>query len=52
MLASGDIFVVILFSKVEIPRDTAELFRTLALNVKMAVLPFDAVTFRPRTGAS
>ena len=51
MLASGDIFAVILFSKLEIPRDTAELFRTLALNVKMAVLPFDTVTFRSRTGA-
>jgi hypothetical protein len=45
MLLSGDIFAVILFSKVAIPRETAELFRTLALNVKMAVLPFDARVF-------
>lgn len=41
MLPAGDIFAVILFSKVPIPRETAELFRTLALNVKVAVLPFD-----------
>ncbi|MGI9590971.1 MAG: hypothetical protein ACR2P8_06355 [Myxococcota bacterium] len=45
MLLSGDIFAVILFSKVAIPRETAELFRTLALNVKMAVLPFDELIF-------
>jgi hypothetical protein len=38
---------VILFSKVAIPRETAELFRTLALNVKMAVLPFESVVFAP-----
>jgi signal transduction histidine kinase len=51
MLPQGDIFVVILFSKVPIPRETAELFRTLALNVKMAALPFDAAVFRPEPGA-
>jgi hypothetical protein len=45
MLPSGEIFVVIFFSKVSIPRETAELFRTLALNVKMAVLPFDSAVF-------
>ena len=38
-------FVVILFAKVSIPRETAELFRTLALNVKMAALPFDHAVF-------
>lgn len=42
MLPRGDIFAVILFAKVPIPRESAELFRTLALNVKMAALPFDA----------
>lgn len=45
MLPRGDIFVVILFSKVHIPRETAELFQTLALNVKIASLPFDAAVF-------
>jgi two-component system NtrC family sensor kinase len=45
MLPAGDIFVVILFAKVAIPRETAELFRTLALNVKMATLPFGHAVF-------
>ena len=52
MLLSGDIFAVILFSKVAIPRETAELFRTLALNVKMAVLPFDAEIFALSEGGA
>ena len=41
LLPSGSLFTVILFAKVPIPRDTAELFGTLALNVKLALLPFD-----------
>ncbi|MDE3225111.1 MAG: response regulator [Nitrospirota bacterium] len=41
LLPTGSLFTVILFSKVPIPRDTAELFRTLALSVKIALLPFD-----------
>ena len=45
MLPLGDIFVVVLFSKVPIPRETAELFRTLALNVKVAALRFDEAVF-------
>ena len=40
MLPTGELFAVILFSKVEIPRQTAEMFRTLALSVKVAILPF------------
>ncbi len=44
-LPLGDIFCVILFSKFSIPRETAELFRTLALNVKVAALPFQSATF-------
>jgi len=50
MLPRRDIFSVILFSKVSIPRETAELFRTLALNVKMAVLPFDESVFSRAQG--
>jgi signal transduction histidine kinase len=46
MLPQGDIFAVILFVKVPVPRETAELFRTLALCVKMAALPFDEAVFR------
>ena len=41
LLPTGSLFAVILFSKVPIPRETAELFRTLALSVKIALLPFD-----------
>jgi hypothetical protein len=51
MLPRGDIFAVILFSKIPIPRETAQLFRTLALNVKMAVLPFDEAVFARAQGA-
>jgi len=40
ILPSGNLFSIILFSKVKIPKDTAELFKTLALSVKVAILPF------------
>jgi PAS domain S-box-containing protein len=39
LLPSGDLFAVILFSKVPIRRETAALFRTIALAVKLALLP-------------
>lgn len=49
ILPSGNLMAIILFSKVPIGRQTAELFKPLALNVKMAVLPFDQGTiFMPR----
>jgi hypothetical protein len=41
ILPSGNLMIVILFSKVLIERETAELFRPLALNTKMPILPFD-----------
>lgn len=41
MLPSGNLTAVVLFSKVKIERETANMFKTLALNVKMALLPFD-----------
>ncbi len=41
MLPSGDLFAVIMFSKCYIPRETAIMFRTLTLSVKIAVLSFD-----------
>jgi hypothetical protein len=40
LLAPGELFATILFSKTPIPRDVADLFKTLALNVKVALLPF------------
>ena len=41
MLPSGNLFAVILFTRVPVPRETADLFRPLALSVKLAILPFD-----------
>lgn len=40
MLPSGDLAVIILFTRVSINQTTANLFKPLALNVKIAVLPF------------
>ncbi len=42
MLPSGNLFTVILFSKVAIPQATANLFKTLPLSIKMAMIPFDS----------
>ena len=44
-LSHGDIFAVILFLKTSIAREVAEQFRTLALSLKLAVLPFDSAVF-------
>jgi hypothetical protein len=46
ILPSGNVFVVIIFSKTKIERDTANLFNTLALNVKMLIMPFEDNVFR------
>lgn len=40
LLPSGELFATILFSKEPIQRETADLFKSLALNVKVALLPF------------
>ena len=40
MLPGRDLFAVILFSRLSIPRSTAEFFRPLALCLKIALLPF------------
>jgi len=45
MLPSLDIFVVILFLKLSITRETADLFKNLSLNTKLAVLPFEKTVF-------
>ncbi len=44
ILPSGNLFTVILFSKTAIPKETAEMFKSLALSVKIALLPFDGRT--------
>ena len=40
LFAGGELFTVIMFSRVTIPRETADMFRTIALCVKLALLPF------------
>jgi hypothetical protein len=40
MWPTGQLFAVILFAKCPVSRETAELFKPLALSVKLAVLPF------------
>ena len=40
MLPSGDLFALILFSRLALTAETADLFRTLALSVKSTVVPF------------
>jgi hypothetical protein len=45
MLRSGDLFAVILFSRVPITPETAELFQALSLSVKIALLPFESRVF-------
>ncbi len=40
LLPPGELFATILFTKARVPREVAERFRTLALNVKVALLPF------------
>lgn len=40
LLPSGELFAMIMFSRTFISRETANLFRTLALSVKLVLLPF------------
>lgn len=44
ILPSGNLFAIIMFSKVKVSRQTADMFRSLALSVKIAILPFDGKT--------
>ena len=41
LLPSGNVFIVIVFSKVKVDRYTANLFNALALNIKMLLMPFE-----------
>ena len=53
VLLSGDLVAVILFSKIAIPAGTAELFKTIALNIKLALLPYDGdAVFAPREAST
>lgn len=42
---SGSLFAVILFTKVNVSKEIADLFKTLALNVKLALLPLEDNVF-------
>jgi PAS domain S-box-containing protein len=41
LLPTGDLFAVILFTKVAVPRETVDLFKTFALSTKLALAPFE-----------
>jgi hypothetical protein len=41
VLRTGDLFAVIMFSKVPIPEDTASRFRNIALEVKTLLFNFE-----------
>ncbi|MBI4511299.1 MAG: hypothetical protein HY698_16820 [Deltaproteobacteria bacterium] len=45
VLPAGELFSVIMFAKVPIPKATAELFGTIALSVKLALLPWVGKVF-------
>jgi hypothetical protein len=40
LLPSSELFATIFFTRVPIPRNVADMFRPLALNQKLALLPF------------
>jgi signal transduction histidine kinase len=44
-LPSGEHFAVVAFARATIAREVADLFRYLALNVKLALLPFDLTAY-------
>lgn len=43
MLPSSQVFSVVIFTRTLVPRDIVMPFKTLAFNVKLAILPFDEV---------
>jgi hypothetical protein len=47
LITTGDMFALILFSKVPISRDVADLFGVLGLNLKIAILPMMNRSLRP-----
>jgi len=44
-LPSLDIFMIIMFLKASITSETADLFKNLSLNLKLAILPFEKTVF-------
>ncbi|MEY4526698.1 MAG: hypothetical protein RL768_417 [Nitrospirota bacterium] len=53
LLPTGDMFALILFAKVPVSKETADLFKTIALSAKLALAPFDhAQLILPTTAAA
>ena len=52
LLPTGNLFAVIMFSKVFLSDQTADLFKTLALSAKLALLPFDSTPPRQTRAAT
>ncbi len=46
-LPHGDLFAVIIFSRLPISSNTASLFKSLSLSVRIALLPFESKVFSP-----
>jgi len=46
-LPHGDLFAVIIFSRLPISSNTASLFKSLSLSVRIALLPFESKVFAP-----
>lgn len=44
LLPSGSVFAVLLFTRVALPKSTADVFRNAAMNTKLALLPFDGLS--------
>ncbi len=42
LLPTGDMFALILFSKIAVSKETADLFKTIALSAKLALAPFES----------
>jgi hypothetical protein len=40
ILPTGNLFAMLIFSRVKIPRNTADMFKNIDLNVRMTVMPF------------
>jgi hypothetical protein len=47
VLPSGEMFAVNMFFKVAVTHETAQLFKFLSLNAKIALLPFENLVFEP-----
>jgi len=46
-LPEGELFAVVMFSRVPLPPQTADLFRTVAVSTRMALLPFSGTSPSP-----